>query len=83
MIFSNKIYKVSSGTNPSMFAENNNKLTLMLFKELVEEKEITFSPSIKCLNTSNNFGYSKVIKLNDQHSVICLDKCISIIDDLV
>ncbi len=83
MIFSNKIYKISSGSNPSLYAKNNNDLILTLFKNLTEKKEIVFSPSTKCLNTSDKFGYNKIIKLDNQFCLICFDKCVSIVNSLV
>lgn len=83
MIFSNRIYKISSGKNPMVFADNENNMTLTIFKSLTEEKQICFSPVIKCLNTSKQFGYNKVIKLNDEHNLICMDKYISVVENIL
>ena len=83
MIFSNKIYKVSSGKNPAIYAENNQEAVLTVFKNLTEKKQLCFSPTIKCLNTSSEFGYNKVIKLDNSFSLICLDKYISIVENIL
>lgn len=83
MIFSNKIYKVSSGKNLSLYNDSNQKLIFTVFKDLVEKKEIVFSPVTKCLNTPNKFGYNKVIKIDNRYNLICLDKYISIVESLI
>lgn len=83
MIFSNKIYKISSGENPMFYADDENNATFTAFKNLTEEKQIVFLPAIKCLNTSKNFAYNKVIKINSNHNLICLDKYVSIVENIL
>ena len=82
MIFSNKIYKISSGKNISLYAKNENEILMFIFKKLGEFKSIKFSSMLKFTNLADNYGYNKVIKLNDLHNLICLNKNISIVKNI-
>lgn len=82
MIFSNRIYKISSGKNISLFANSSDKLTMYIFKNLIEEKQIDLSSTITCKNILAQHGYNKVIKLNNLHYLICFDKNTSIVENL-
>ena len=79
MIFSNKIYKIASGKNISLYAENEDEVIMFVFKELCEKKIITFNPILKCGNNSEKYGYNKIIKLNSLHNLVCLNKNMSIV----
>lgn len=83
MIFSNRVYKIPSGKNLSFYAENTQKVSMTIFKNLTEKKEIDFSSGVKCLSLPVTFDYNKVIKLSNSHNLICLDKYISIVDNNV
>ena len=79
MIFSNRIYKIASGKNISLYAENEDEMIMFVFKELTEKKLIDFKPVLKCSNHSKKFGYNKIIKLNSLHNLVCLNKNMSIV----
>jgi len=81
MIFSNKIYKISSGKNISLFAEDENNIKMYLYKDFVFKKNISLNNSIRCEDLGKKLSYNKVIKINDNHSCICFDKNISVINN--
>lgn len=81
MIFSNKIYKISSGNNLSLFAEDSNNLSLYIFNKQVNKKNISFDDGLKCTDLNEKQNYNMLIKLNNEHSVICFDKNISVINN--
>ena len=83
MIFSNKIYKIASGKNISLYAEKEDEILMFVFKELGERKLINFYPSLKCSNFADKYGYNKVIKLNDLHNLICLNKNMSVVKTII
>lgn len=78
MIFSEKVFKIPSGKNISLYAEDENNITMFIFTDLTEEKTLELSPTIKCRSLGRRYGYHMVIKLNDKHKVICFDKNISV-----
>lgn len=78
MIFSNKVYKISSGSNISLFAKDKNNLLMFIFSGLVSKKHISFDNSVRCVDTGEKFSYNKVILINDQHKCLCFDKNISV-----
>ena len=79
MIFSNKISKISSGKNLSMYATNSGEMELYLFNKKVQKKIITFSNIVKCSSTNNNYSYNHITKLNDNFLCACFDDNMSVI----
>ena len=79
MIFSNKIHKIASGTNVSLYATNNNEFEYFVFNKNTEKKKIIISSILQCLNSGSNYNYNSVIKLNAQFLCVGFDDNMSII----
>jgi hypothetical protein len=79
MIFSNKIYKIESGNNPSLYI--NNEYVYMSFynKSLVL---YTYSKNnlLNCV-FYKKYNYQKLIKINDKQSCICYNNEMRIINN--
>lgn len=81
MMFSNKIHKISSGTNISLYANDINNLTIFVFNDAVYEKNINFDNYIRCKDLGKRYNYNMLFKLNNNHNCICFDKNISVINN--
>lgn len=81
MIFSNKIYKISSGKNISLFAEDENTMTLYVNDNKIKKRKIIFSGILRCLNKSTNIDGSYVKKINQNHTFVCHDDNILVISN--
>lgn len=80
MIFSKKIYKIESGTNISMFAQDQNNLSIYLYSTNLKKYNISLSDEKKFIFVKS-FNYSKVIKLNQTAFCPCLSSYISLAYD--
>ena len=78
MIFSNKINKIPSGKNISLYAIGGNRFEFYLFSKCVQKKILEYSSLLRCTSDSN-YSYNSVIKLNDNFLCVCLDNNMSII----
>ena len=79
MIFSNKIYKISSGSNVSLFANENNNLDLYLFNKNIKKYNLIYSNILKCLKTDTELSYNAVIPLNDNYICVCFDNNMTVL----
>lgn len=80
MIFSNKLTKISSGKNLTLFANSAYNLDLYIFNKNIKKKKLDFSSIIKCTNTDENFSYNFYCKLNDNYFCVGHDDNMSIIN---
>lgn len=81
MIFSNNVYKISSGTNLSFYFENSSDLILYVFNGITYLKKINIKNGFRCVNMGKAYNYHKVTKLNNNHLAICFDKNISVVSN--
>ena len=79
MIFSNKIHKLPSGKNISLFAKDSNKFDLFIFNNNTEKKDIIISSVLQCLSTGKQYNFNSVIKLNDNYLCVCYDDNMSVV----
>lgn len=69
MIFSDKIFKITSGENASLFATENNKMNLYIFDKSLKNYQISTILDRNCV-FYKNYNYSKIIQLNS--NTICV-----------
>lgn len=79
MIFSNKLNKISSGKNITIYATSSNSFDLFIFNNNVKKKNLIFSDILKCISTDESFSYNYVCKLENKFMCVCLDDNMSII----
>ena len=79
MIFSNKLNKISSGKNISLFAISKNEFELYVFNKNVKKKKLIFTTPLKCVSTDESFSYNYLCKLENNFMCVCLDDNISIL----
>lgn len=79
MIFSNKLNKISSGKNITLFATSNNNLELYLFNKNIKKKNLIYSNILKCISTNESFSYNYLCKLENGLMCVCHDDNMSII----
>ncbi len=63
MIFSNKIFKILSGGNISLYAESNNSLNLYIRNKSLKKYKISIVLNRDCVFLKE-YNYSKIIQLN-------------------
>lgn len=80
MIFQNKLNKLSSGTNTTLFANSASSFDLYIFNKNVKKKKLEFSSILKCVNTNSSFSYNYFCKLNDNFYCVGYDDNMSIIN---
>lgn len=81
MIFSKKIYKLASGNNASLFVENEETLSIFIYDNITSKYYIDLSSNQKTEATNLSLAYNQITKLNKEHSCVCYDKNISIINN--
>lgn len=81
MIFSNKLNKIPSGRNISLFAKSANDYEMFIFTNLCQKKNLSINQILRCINTNDTFNYNKIIKLNSNHLCVCFDDNMSIINN--
>ena len=64
MIFSNKVYKLTSGQNPTLFADDKFKMNLFLFREKLYQSHIELSSITKCYSKVKSFDFEYIEQLN-------------------
>ena len=81
MIFSNKVYKLAQGTNPSFFPIDSQTTQMYVFSGLSGKKIISYLSEnfVRCYKTNEKYSYNKLIKINNNFSAVCFDKNVSII----
>ena len=80
MIFSNKIYRLDSGKNISMYAISENELNLYLYKKSMNLYDISINNKLNC-TFFNKSNHHKVIKLNNKHSCVCYGNEMMVIEN--
>ena len=78
MIFSNKIHKIPSGKNISLYALSGNRFEYFVFSNCTQKKTLEYSSLLRSI-TNNEYSYNAIIKLNDNFLCACLDNNMSII----
>ncbi len=81
MIFSKKIYKLASGTNATLFANEEQKLEFFIYDNITIKFLMDVNNKHKTEATNLNLAYNQITKLNKEHSCVCYDKNISIISN--
>lgn len=81
MIFSNEVYKLSSGLNISLFSENANLISLYVFNRITHLKNVDKTKSFRCVNSGKSYNFNKIVKINKTHKAICFDNNISVIEN--
>lgn len=69
MIFSDKIYKITSGENVSLYAEENDKMNLYILNKSLKNYQISTILNRNCV-FCKDYSYSKIIQLNT--NTICV-----------
>ena len=62
MIFSNKIFKITSGKNATLFQKDENTLNLYLFDKTLKKYNILLNNKKNCVFVKE-FDYQKIIQL--------------------
>ena len=81
MIFTNKIYKIASGKNLTLFADDKSTISVYVFNKVVTEHVLTLSDVVRCFNTLRYYSYNYVNKLNDKFLCIGFGNNLSVIED--
>ncbi len=82
MIFSNKIYKLASGKNVSIYAEDYNTMSMFICGEKISKRKIIFSEIVRCVRTQTKLLEGNVIKkINNNHLCICKDETITVVNE--
>ncbi|MBQ4541702.1 MAG: hypothetical protein IJA23_02485 [Clostridia bacterium] len=79
MIFSNKLNKISSGKNISLYALSKNEFEFYTFNSNVKKKKIIYDLPLKCLSTDESFSYNYLCKLENNFMCVCHDDNMSIL----
>ncbi len=81
MIFSNKIYKIASGKNVSLYANNDNSMIMYYYNEKISKRNIIFAEIVRCVMSSTSLEGKFAKKINDGHIFICQDESMSVINE--
>lgn len=73
MIFSNKIGKLISGKNPTLFATNSNQMNLFVFDDEIKQASIELSSILRCFKTNKTYPYNFTIMPNSEYICFCLN----------
>lgn len=76
MIFSDKIFKIVSGKNLSVYANNSNELNLYIYDKMLKLYKISINSNMKCV-FYKSFNYEKIIQL-DSNFCICSNNYITL-----
>lgn len=77
MIFSNKIYKINSGYNATLYAESLDKLNLYLFNKTLKKYQIQLNNYKNCVFIKQ-YNHKKIIQLNTNKICTCANGFITI-----
>lgn len=82
MIFSNKVYKLASGKNVSLYAENDKTMSMFFYNDKPCKRKILFSEIVRCVKTKEPQPEGTYIKkINDSHLFVCKDEIVAVIDE--
>ena len=76
MIFSNKIFKINDGKNPTLFQSDDNNLTLFIFNKTLKQYNIPTNNKINCVFLKE-FSYKKIIQITDNIYCPCNNEFIT------
>ena len=79
MIFSNKIYKINSGTNPTLFANDKSTLSLYLLNKTLKHYLISLNNNKKSI-FQNEYNYKQLIQLDNEYYCPCYNNYITLIN---
>ena len=82
MIFSNKIYKIVDGINPTLFQENENILNLYIYNKSTKKYQIQLKDKRNCVFL-NQYNYKKIIQLDNKTSCVCNNNFITISNETI
>lgn len=80
MIFSNKIYKIIDGKNPTLFQETKDVLNLYIFNNSLKKYQILSNVKTNCV-FSKQFNYDKLIQISDEIYCPCNGEFITKINE--
>ena len=80
MIFSNKIYKIIDGENPTLFQKDKDTLNLYIFNKTLRKYQILTNNKRNCV-FSNESNYTKIIQLTDKIYCPCNGEFITKINE--
>ena len=80
MIFSNKIYKIIDGKNPTLFQKDKDTLNLYIFNKTLRKYQILTNNKGNCV-FSNEYNYNKIIQLTDKIYCPCNGEFITKINE--
>ncbi len=81
MIFSNKMYKLASGDNVSIYAESYDNMTMFFHNEKLCKRKILFSEIVRCVKTNTSLEYKFAKKLNEKHIFACINDDLAVINE--
>ena len=79
MIFSERIYKIINGNNPSLFTNKTDSLDLFIFDKSLKKYAISLDLNRKCVFI-DDYNYKKLIQLNDNLYCVCYNDFISLVN---
>jgi len=80
MIFSNKIFKINDGKNPTLFQQDKNTLNLFLYNKLLKKYKILANNKKNCV-FSNEYNYKKLIQLSNTTYCPCNNEFITKVNE--
>ena len=70
MIFSNRIYRITSGNSPQLYAKDSQNMELFIFNEQPLKNTIVINDSIiRCFNTLTKFDCDHACRIDE--NLIC------------
>lgn len=79
MIFAKRNYKILSGTNISLYAENNNEMSFYIFNNSTTKNTIHISNTLNVTTNNTQYPYNQVSKINENFLCVCFDDNMSVI----
>ena len=81
MIFSNKIFKISSGKNATIFARDINNLNLYVFNKKETKNNIELSSLTRCFSGKTSYPQEFITQLDSEYLLGGANGIISIYKD--
>ena len=79
MIFSKKIGIIATGSNPTLFALDNNSMKLYTYDGQIKESLILLGAFVRCFGTTKKYNYNHYIKLESNIDCASTNENISVI----
>ena len=70
MIFSNKIYKILDGKNPTLFQQDKDVMNLYIFNKTLRKYQILINNKKNCV-FSKIYNYNKIIQVDNNNYYTC------------